>query len=154
LLDWHFWANFVLVLTTAIVIPACVIAFASLMESARRPLKAAKRYLRNREQRNLAIDQPVTMKTISSILVVSPLCQRMQIDRRRALEDKLTVVTFRQGTLLSDFSQPATDIHLIVSGSVDVYRRTPKGRPQRAWQAPKNWLNRIRSDGSSWHAVR
>jgi len=45
------------------------------------------------------------------------------------------VVTFRQGTLLSDFSRPATDIHFIVSGSVDVYRRTPKGRPQRAWQA-------------------
>jgi CRP-like cAMP-binding protein len=75
------------------------------------------------------------MKTISSILVVSPLCQRLQIDRRRALEDKLTVVTFRQGSVLSDFSQPATDIHLIVSGAVDVYRRTSKGRPQKAWQA-------------------
>jgi CRP-like cAMP-binding protein len=135
LLDWHFWANFALVLATAVVIPAGVIGVASLMESARRPLKAAKRYWRNRQQRKLAIDQPVTMKTISSILVVSPLCQRMQIDRRRALEDKLTVVTFRQGTLLSDFSRPATDIHFIVSGSVDVYRRTPKGRPQRAWQA-------------------
>jgi len=80
LLDWHFWANFALVLATAVVIPAGVIGVASLMESARRPLKAAKRYWRNRQQRKLAIDQPVTMKTISSILVVSPLCQRMQIE--------------------------------------------------------------------------
>jgi CRP-like cAMP-binding protein len=134
-LDWHFWTNFVFVLAVAIVIPACVIAYASLMETMRRPLKAVRRYWRNKEQRKQAVDQPVTMKTISSILVVSPLCQRMQIDRRRALEDKLTVVTFRQGAILSDFSQPATDIHLIVSGAVDVYRRTPKGRPQKAWQA-------------------
>lgn len=135
LADWHFWTNFAFVLAVAIALPAGVIGYASLMESARRPYKAAKRFWRNRAQRNLAVDQPVTMKTISSILVVSPLCQRMQIDRRRALEDKLTVVTFRQGTVLSDFSQPATDIHLIVSGAVDVYRRTPKGRPHRAWQA-------------------
>ncbi len=135
LLNRHFWVNFALVLTAAVVIPVGVIAVASLIESARRPLKAARRYWRNRQQRRLAFDQPVTMKTISSILVVSPLCQRMQIDRRRALEDKLTVVTFRQGTLLSDFNQPAPDIHLIVSGAVDVYRRTAKGRPQIAWQA-------------------
>jgi CRP-like cAMP-binding protein len=134
-LDWHFWARFAFVLAGAIIIPAGVIAYASLMESARRPIRAAKRYWRNRQQRKQAVDQPVTMKTISSILVVSPLCQRMQIDRRRALEDKLTVVTFRPGALFSDFSLPATDIHLIVSGAVDVYRRTPKGRPQRAWQA-------------------
>jgi len=134
-LDWHFWMIFALVLAVAVVLPAGVIAFASMMESARRPLKAARRYWRNQQQRKQAVDQPVTMKTISSILVVSPLCQRMQIDRRRTLEDKLTVVTFRQGALLSDFSQPAADIHLIVSGAVDVYRRTLKGRPQKAWQA-------------------
>jgi CRP-like cAMP-binding protein len=132
---WYFWTRFVFVLAGAIAIPATVIGYASLMESARRPYKAVRKYWRNREQRKQAIDQPVTMKTISSILVVSPLCQRLQIDRRRALEDKLTVVTFRQGSILSDFSQPATDIHLIVSGAVDVYRRTSKGRPQKAWQA-------------------
>ena len=133
--DWHFWTNFVLVLVVGVVVPAGVIAYASIMEMVRQPIRAARKHWRNRQQRRLAVDQPVTMKTISSILVVSPLCQRMQIDRRRAIEDKLTVVTFRQGTLLSDFSQPATDIHLIVSGAVDVLRRTPKGRPQRAWQA-------------------
>jgi CRP-like cAMP-binding protein len=94
-----------------------------------------RRQWRNRQQRKQAVDQPMTMKTISSVLVVSPLCQRMQIDRRRAIEDKLTVVTFRHGSLLSDFSQPATDIYLIASGAVDVYRRTSKGRPQKAWQA-------------------
>jgi CRP-like cAMP-binding protein len=132
---WHFWVNFVFVLAGAVVLPAGVIGYASLMETVRRPLKTVRRYWRNKEQRKQAVDQPVTMKTISSILVVSPLCQRMQIDRRRALEDKLTVVTFRQGAILSDFSMPATDIHLIVSGAVDVYRRTPKGRPQKAWQA-------------------
>ena len=134
-LDWHFWTNFVFVLAVAVVIPASVIAYASVMETVRSPFRASKRYWRNRQQRKQAVDQPVTMKTISSILVVSPLCQRMQIDRRRAIESKLTVVTFRQGAVLADFSQPATDIHLIVSGAVDVYRRTPKGRPQRAWQA-------------------
>ena len=134
-LDWHFWTRVAFVIAGAIAIPAAVIGYASLMESARRPLKAARKFWRNRAQRRQAADQPVTMKTILSILVVSPLCQRLQIDRRRALEDKLTVVTFRQGSILSDFSQPATDIHLIVSGAVDVYRRTSKGRPQKAWQA-------------------
>lgn len=133
--DWHFWTRFVFVLAIAVVVPASVIAYASMMETVRQPIRAARRYWRNRQQRKQAVDQPVTMKTISSILVVSPLCQRMQVDRRRAIESKLTVVTFRQGTLLSDFSQPATDIHLIVSGAVDVYRRTSKGRPQRAWRA-------------------
>jgi CRP-like cAMP-binding protein len=134
-LDWHFWTNFVVVLAIAVIVPASVIAYASIMETVRRPIREAQRQWRNRQQRRLAVDQPVTMKTISSILVVSPLCQRMQIDRRRAIEDKLTVVTFRQGTILSDFSQPATDIHLIVSGAVDVQRRTSKGRPEKAWQA-------------------
>ena len=134
-LRWQFWARFLFVLAIAVVIPASVIAYASVMETVRQPIRMAKRYWRNRQQRKQAVDQPVTMKTISSILVVSPLCQRMQIDRRRAIESKLTVVTFQKGALLSDFSQPAIDIHLIVSGAVDVYRRTPKGRPQKAWQA-------------------
>jgi CRP-like cAMP-binding protein len=134
-LEWHSWTYFAFALVGAIAIPSAVFAYASVMESVRRPLKAARRYWRNRQQRKLAVDQPVTMKTISSTLVVSPLCQRLQIDRRRALEDKLTVVTFRKGTILSDFTQPATDIHLIVSGAVDVYRRSSKGRPQKAWQA-------------------
>jgi len=133
--DWHFWTNFVFVLAVAVLIPASVIAYASMMEIIQRPLRATRRQWRNRQQRRQAVDQPMTMKTISSVLVVSPLCQRMQIDRRRAIEDKLSVVTFRNGALLSDFSQPATDIYLIASGAVDVYRRTSKGRPQKAWQA-------------------
>ena len=136
-LDWHFWTRFAVIVAVAAVIPAGVFAYASLMESVRQPLKAAKRYWKNRQQRKQAIDQPVTMKTISSILVVSPLCQRMQIDRRRAIEDKLTVVTFRQGALFSDFSLPATDIHLIVSGAVDVYRRTQKGAPKKPGRPSK-----------------
>jgi hypothetical protein len=132
-LDSRFWTRFAIALVLAIAIPSAVIAYASLIESVRRPFRAAKRIWRNRQQRKQAVDQPVTMKTISSTLVLSPLCQRLQIDRRRALEDKLTVVTFRKGSLLSDFTQPASDIHLIVSGAVDVYRRTSKGRPQKAW---------------------
>ena len=95
----------------AIAIPTAVFAYASLMETVQRPIKATRRYWRNRQQRKLAVDQPVTMKTISSTLVVSPLCQRLQIDRRRALEDKLTVVTFRQGTISPiSHSQPPTSI--------------------------------------------
>jgi CRP-like cAMP-binding protein len=134
-LDLHFWTRAAAVVAIAVVIPATVMAYVSMMETIRRPIRAARRRWRIRGQRRQAVYQPVTMNAISSMLAASPVCQRLPIDRRRAIEGKLAAVTFRKGVLFSDFTRPAAEILLIVSGVVGVYRRTAKGRPQRAWQA-------------------
>jgi CRP-like cAMP-binding protein len=85
--------------------------------------------------RKRAVFQPVTMKTITGTLAASPICQQLPADRRRALADAVNVVTLPRGNLLADFNKPASEIYIIVSGAVDVFRRDHKGRLQRVWQA-------------------
>ena len=133
--DWHFWKIFGVVYAITMAIPAGVLACVAAVESMRQPLLAVKKYWRVRQQRIRAFDQPCTTKTITSTLAISSVCQQLPLDRRRVLAEQVTVVTFPQGSILADFNQPADHIHLIVSGAIDVYRRTPKGRPHRVWQA-------------------
>jgi CRP-like cAMP-binding protein len=133
--DWHFWKIFGVVYAITMAIPAGVFACVAAMESMRQPLLAAKKYWRVRRQRLRALDQPCTMKTITSTLAISSVCQQLPLDRRRVLAEQVIVVTFPRGSMLADFSQPADHIHLIVSGAIDVYRRTPKGRAHRVWRA-------------------
>jgi CRP-like cAMP-binding protein len=133
--DRHFWKVFGVVFAIAAAIPASVLAFIATAESLRKPLRRLKKRWRIRQSRKRAVLQPVTMKTITGTLAISPICQQLLADRRRALADAVSVVTLPRGSLLADFNQPAAEIHLIVSGAVDVFRRTQKGRPERVWQA-------------------
>ncbi len=134
-LDWHFWKVFASVFGIVVAVPAVVMIGIAAAESVRRPVRRIKRRHRLAQQRTLAVHQPVTTRTIASTLAISPVCQQLPVDRRQALAELLTVATIRRGTVLADFTRPASEIHLIVSGAVDVVRRNQKGRPQRVWQA-------------------
>ncbi len=135
ILDWHFWRVAGLIFAVVVAVPALVLAGIAIADSVRRPIRRAKRRRRVAQQRKLALHQPVTTRTIASTLAIAPVGQQLPIDRRQAMAEQLTVATIRSGTLLADFDRPAAEIHLIVSGAIDVYRRTQKGRPERVWQA-------------------
>jgi CRP-like cAMP-binding protein len=135
IMDRHFWRVFGVVFAIVAAIPTSVFAFVATVESLREPIRKIKKLWRLRQLRKRAVFQPVTMKTITGILAVSPICQQLPADRRRALADAVNVVTLPRGSFLADFNKPASEIYIIVSGAVDVFRRTQKGRPQRVWQA-------------------
>jgi CRP-like cAMP-binding protein len=135
LFDWHFWRVFGLVLAIAAAIPASMLAFIATAESLREPIRMIKKHWRVRQSRKREAFQPVTMKTITGVMAISPAFQQLPTDRRRAVADTVTVVTLPPGSVLADFDKPAAEIHLIVSGAIDVFRRSEKGRPQRVWQA-------------------
>ncbi len=134
-LDWHSWKVFAVVFAIVVAVPTLVMIGIAVVESVRRPIRRAKRSRRLAQQRKQALHQPVTVRTIASTLAISPVGQQLPIDRRQAMAEQLTVATIRSGTVLADFNRPAAEIHLIVSGAIDVYRRTQKGRPERVWQA-------------------
>ncbi len=135
ILDWHFWKGFALIFSVVVAVPTLVVIGVAITESVRRPVRRAKRSRRLAQQRKLALHQPVTIRTIASTLAISPVGQQLPIDRRQAMAEQLTVATLRPGTVLADYNRPATEIHLIVSGAIDVYRRTQKGRQECVWQA-------------------
>jgi CRP-like cAMP-binding protein len=135
IIDRHFWRVFAVVFAIAAAIPTSVFAFVATAESLREPIRKIKRLWRLRQLRKRAVFQPVTMKTITGTLAASPICQQLPADRRRALADAVNVVTLPRGNLLADFNKPASEIYIIVSGAVDVFRRDHKGRLQRVWQA-------------------
>jgi CRP-like cAMP-binding protein len=135
ILDWHFWKVFAVVFAIALAIPVGVMICIAAVESVRQPLRMVKKRQRTRQLRKQAVHQPVTMKTITSTLAISPVCQQLPVDRRQALAEQVTVAIIQRGTILANFNQPASEIYLIVSGAVNVYRRTQKGRVLRVWQA-------------------
>jgi CRP-like cAMP-binding protein len=135
ILDWHFWKVFGVVFAIAVAVPAGVMVCIAAAESVRRPLRRLRQRHRLSQQRKQAVHQPVTTRTITSTLAISPVCQQLPIDRRQLLAELVTVTTIHRGTVLADFNRPAAEIHLIVSGTVDVFRRTQKGHPQRVWRA-------------------
>ncbi len=135
ILEWQFWKVFGTVFAAVVAVPALAMVCIAIAESVRRPVRRAKRRRRVAQQRKLALHQPVTIRTIASTLAISPVGQQLPIDRRQAMAEQLTVATIRRGAVLADFNRPATEIHLIVSGAIDVYRRSQKGRPELVWQA-------------------
>jgi len=134
-LDWHFWKVFGLVFGVVMAVPVVAMLGFAVTEGVRRPYRRWKKRRRLAQQRKQAMHQPVTTRTIASTLAISPVGQQLPIDRRQVMAEQLSVSTIRQGTLLADFNRPATEVHLLVSGAVDVFRRTQKGRLERVWQA-------------------
>jgi CRP-like cAMP-binding protein len=135
-LDWRFWGQIGLVLAAAVLIFLLVVLYLVAVGNVAEPVRrflAARRLRQAREQRPY---EPVTEETVSGTLALSPVCQRLPPPERNALVGQLKPAIHRARERLTDFDQPPPkEMWLIVSGAVDVFRRTATGRPDPAWCA-------------------
>ncbi len=133
--DWRFWRLAALIFSA--IVAAGLLAFAYLVVAARvrDPARRliATRHLR--KARRLRPFEPVTDENISAAIMLSAICQRLPPPERDELARSLRPVVIPARHRLADFGRPPTEAWLIVSGSVDVFRRGPTGRNERAWQA-------------------
>ncbi len=134
-LDWHVWlitgATFVGIIGLILLVFAYLAVASRIREPARRFFAA--RALK--KVRKLRPFEPVTQEAIAATMAKSVVCQRLAPPDRDELATALQPVVIPARKLLLDFDQPAQEAWLIVSGAVDVFRRTPAGRMERAWQA-------------------
>jgi len=134
-LDWHFWRLVGFVLAAVSVASLLGLLYLVTVGDIAEPTRRLVVERRLRKIRGQQPYEPVTEETVSGTLVLSPVCQRLPPPERAALAAQLHPAVHPARERLLDFAQPPKEMWLIVSGAVDVFRRTPAGRPEFAWRA-------------------
>lgn len=134
-LGWEFWRGAATIFAGIVAAAILAMLYFTVAAQLREPLRrfaAARQLGRNRR---LQPFRPITSETINATLALSAVCQRLAPQEREQLARLVKPVAIPAHTRLLDFGHPVTEAWLLVSGAVDVYRRTPAGRVELAWQA-------------------
>ncbi len=76
--------------------------------------------------------KPPAEEQISRVLSESLLFRRLSVAERGAIREGSTIRVFKSRSLLRDFTDPVSEVGVIISGQADLYRQNVAGRRERA----------------------